>query len=173
MVASARPRRVAGERGQFGRIRSNSRRVRRAVVVQSQGGPGRLASSAFSKSIPRMSFEHQRHKPPRELAQPRELLVVCAPLRSNVNLSRIVRMPDIEREVSIRMDETPMAVYQEQIRARVAAEGRVAFSLFFDGEKMQSRIVGVFLAILELIRHEHYRAEQPLDFGEIYILAPR
>jgi tRNA G18 (ribose-2'-O)-methylase SpoU len=38
-----------------------------------------------------MVFEHQRHKPPRELAQPRELLVVCAPLRSNVNLSRIVR----------------------------------------------------------------------------------
>jgi tRNA G18 (ribose-2'-O)-methylase SpoU len=38
-----------------------------------------------------MSFEHQRHKPPRELAHPRELLAVCAPLRSNVNLSRIVR----------------------------------------------------------------------------------
>lgn len=38
-----------------------------------------------------MSFEHQRHKPPRPLARPRELLVVCAPLRSNVNLSRIVR----------------------------------------------------------------------------------
>ena len=38
-----------------------------------------------------MTFEHQRHKPLRELTQPRELLVVCAPLRSNVNLSRIVR----------------------------------------------------------------------------------
>lgn len=37
------------------------------------------------------SFEHQRHKPPRPLAKPRELLIVCAPLRSNVNLSRIVR----------------------------------------------------------------------------------
>lgn len=36
-------------------------------------------------------FEHLRHKPPRELSQPRELLVVCAPLRSNINLSRIVR----------------------------------------------------------------------------------
>jgi tRNA G18 (ribose-2'-O)-methylase SpoU len=36
-------------------------------------------------------FEHLRHKPPRTLAQPRELLLVCAPLRSNVNLSRIVR----------------------------------------------------------------------------------
>ena len=36
-------------------------------------------------------FEHQRHKPPRDLARPRELVVVCAPLRSNVNLSRIAR----------------------------------------------------------------------------------
>lgn len=37
------------------------------------------------------TFEHQRHKPPRSLARPRELVVVCAPLRSSVNLSRIVR----------------------------------------------------------------------------------
>ena len=36
-------------------------------------------------------FEHQRHKRPLQLSRPRELLVVCAPLRSNVNLSRIVR----------------------------------------------------------------------------------
>jgi tRNA G18 (ribose-2'-O)-methylase SpoU len=36
-------------------------------------------------------MEHERHKPPRALARPRELLVVCAPLRSHVNLSRIVR----------------------------------------------------------------------------------
>lgn len=34
---------------------------------------------------------HQRHKPPRALADPRNLVVVCAPLRSNINLSRIVR----------------------------------------------------------------------------------
>jgi tRNA G18 (ribose-2'-O)-methylase SpoU len=39
-----------------------------------------------------MAFEHQRHKPPVELARPRELLLVCAPLRSNVNLSQIVRL---------------------------------------------------------------------------------
>jgi tRNA G18 (ribose-2'-O)-methylase SpoU len=36
-------------------------------------------------------FAHKRHKPPRPLLQPRELVVVCAPMRSNVNLSRIVR----------------------------------------------------------------------------------
>lgn len=36
-------------------------------------------------------FEHQRHKPPRELAEARPLLLVCAPMRSNINLSRIAR----------------------------------------------------------------------------------
>jgi len=36
-------------------------------------------------------FIHQRHKPPRVLQQPRELIVACAPLRSNVNLSHIIR----------------------------------------------------------------------------------
>ncbi|MCY2974015.1 MAG: TrmH family RNA methyltransferase [Planctomycetota bacterium] len=37
-------------------------------------------------------FEHLRHKPPSTLAQSRELTIVLAPMRSNVNLSRIVRL---------------------------------------------------------------------------------
>jgi tRNA G18 (ribose-2'-O)-methylase SpoU len=37
-------------------------------------------------------FVHERHKPPKELVRPRELVVVCAPLRSNINLSRIARV---------------------------------------------------------------------------------
>ncbi len=37
------------------------------------------------------AFTHQRHKPPTPLAQPRELVVACAPMRSNINLSHIVR----------------------------------------------------------------------------------
>jgi tRNA G18 (ribose-2'-O)-methylase SpoU len=37
-------------------------------------------------------FVHQRYKPLAALDRPRELIVACAPLRSNVNLSRIVRV---------------------------------------------------------------------------------
>jgi tRNA G18 (ribose-2'-O)-methylase SpoU len=36
-------------------------------------------------------FIHERHKPPSPLDRPRELVLACAPLRSNVNLSHIVR----------------------------------------------------------------------------------
>jgi tRNA G18 (ribose-2'-O)-methylase SpoU len=49
-------------------------------------------------------FEHQRHKPPRVLAQPRELVIVCAPMRSSINLSRIARAAGccgVERIIAI------------------------------------------------------------------------
>ena|SRR5436190_4853641 len=36
-------------------------------------------------------FVHERHKPPSPLTRPREIVVCCAPMRSNVNLSNIVR----------------------------------------------------------------------------------
>jgi tRNA G18 (ribose-2'-O)-methylase SpoU len=38
-----------------------------------------------------MRFEQVRHRPPSPLERPRELLLACAPMRSNVNLSTIVR----------------------------------------------------------------------------------
>jgi len=37
-------------------------------------------------------FAHQRHKPPTALSRPRELTVAMPPMRSNVNVSRIVRL---------------------------------------------------------------------------------
>jgi len=36
-------------------------------------------------------FTHVRHKPPAALEQPRQLIVACCPMRSNVNLAKIVR----------------------------------------------------------------------------------
>ena len=36
-------------------------------------------------------FTQQRHKPSAELQRPRQLVVACPPMRSNVNLSRIAR----------------------------------------------------------------------------------
>ena len=36
-------------------------------------------------------FEQVRHRPATPLAQPREIVLACAPMRSNVNLSTIVR----------------------------------------------------------------------------------
>lgn len=87
-------------------------------------------------------------------------------------LSRILQTREVIQTSKIRYDDTPIAVWGRRISERVLQEGRCAFSSFFDGENLRSRIVGIFLAILELVRHHHYRAEQPAHHGEIWILPP-
>lgn len=87
-------------------------------------------------------------------------------------LSRVLARNTAASPAKVIYDDTPISTYIERIRARVAAEGRVAFSSFFAGTNSRSRIVGIFLAILELLRHYHLRAEQPVEYGEIWVLPP-
>lgn len=88
-------------------------------------------------------------------------------------LGRIVKTKTEEpSHANIRYDDTPISVHMDRIRDRVMKTGRVKFSDFFQGENERSRIVGVFLAILELIRHYSFRAEQPNEYGEITVLPP-
>lgn len=87
-------------------------------------------------------------------------------------LGRILHKKVLEDTAAIRYDETPQAVYLERIASQVRAQGRVPFSSFFEGTNQRSKIIGLFLAVLELLRHHGFRAEQPLAYGEIYILPP-
>jgi segregation and condensation protein A len=70
---------------------------------------------------------------------------------------------------SIRYDETPIHIYMQRIDERLRREGRVAFTGFFENTVHKSTLVGMFLAVLELVRHQHARAAQPELFGEIWI----
>jgi len=87
-------------------------------------------------------------------------------------LSRVLQKKAVDDSRSIRYDDTPMSVYIEQISARVHETGSVEFSALFAGTNQRSKIIGVFLAVLELLRHHGFRAEQPVEFGEIMILPP-
>ena len=88
-------------------------------------------------------------------------------------LSRILKGVIVEEETAIVYDDTPIAVWQQRIRERIKQQGRVQFSEFFEGENVQRRIVGIFLAILELVRHHGFRTDQPQLHGEIWIMPPR
>ena len=88
-------------------------------------------------------------------------------------LSRVIQKKVVESTSRIRYDDTPISVYIDRIRARVQEAGRVPFSEFFEGTNLRSKVVGIFLAVLELLRHHGFRAEQPLEYGEIYVLPPR
>lgn len=87
-------------------------------------------------------------------------------------LSRVLQKKHVEETSAIRYDETPISVYSSRISEQVRAQGRVAFSQFFEQTNERSRIIGVFLAVLELLRHHGFRAEQPIAYGEIFILPP-
>jgi segregation and condensation protein A len=87
-------------------------------------------------------------------------------------LVRVLKKKEVERTSRIRYDDTPISVYIERIAGRVRGEGRTPFSAFFDGANDRPRIAGIFLAVLELLRHHSFRAVQPVDFGEIWILPP-
>lgn len=87
-------------------------------------------------------------------------------------LGRVLRRKVVEEEARIRYDDTPISVYVGQISERVRREKRVAFTSLFDDATHRSKIVGLFLALLELLRRHSFRADQPVAFGEIWILPP-
>jgi segregation and condensation protein A len=70
---------------------------------------------------------------------------------------------------SIRYDETPIHVYMQRIDERLRRERRVAFTSFFESSVHRSKLVAMFLAVLELVRHQHALAAQPQEYGEIWL----
>lgn len=87
-------------------------------------------------------------------------------------LSRVLRRTAAQHDANVRNEEIPLAVHIQTVGERVRQEGRVAFTSFFEGTAKRSTIVGLFLAVLELLRHHRFRAVQTGDYGEIWILPP-
>jgi segregation and condensation protein A len=86
--------------------------------------------------------------------------------------SRVIREKAAAKATKIRYDDTPIDVHMARIEARIAAEGRLSFASLFEPGMHRSRMVGLFLALLELIRHHRARVEQAELFGEIWVLPP-
>lgn len=87
-------------------------------------------------------FEHLRHKPPHSLARPRELVVVCAPMRSNINLSRIARA------ASCSGIERMICTGTAKLERKIARDG---------ADEIQLEIHRTLPPVLEKLREEGYR----------------
>jgi segregation and condensation protein A len=72
----------------------------------------------------------------------------------------------------ITVDQTPMHVYMEEVADRLQREGRMLFSSLFRPPFTRSRLVGYFLAVLELTRRFRVQAEQDEAFGDIWLCLP-
>ena len=88
-------------------------------------------------------------------------------------MGRILRETEQLQPSSIVYDETPMHVYMQDIHDRLVEEGRIAFSDLFSAGMHKSALIGIFLAILELIRHHDMQFEQDPPYGEIWIQASK
>jgi segregation and condensation protein A len=83
---------------------------------------------------------------------------------------RIMRETDASRPASIVYDDTPIHVYMSRIYARLIEAGQLSFRDLFEPDMHKSTLVGIFLAVLELVRHHQVRVDQNALFGEIWIL---
>jgi len=66
-------------------------------------------------------------------------------------------------------DDTPVELHATDILDRLAREGPMTFRRIFEGRTVRSEIVGLFLAMLELVRRKKILAKQGENFGEIHI----
>ena len=82
---------------------------------------------------------------------------------------RIIRETEATKPSSIVYDDTPIHVYMGRIHARLVDEGRLSFGDLFEPEMHKSTLIGIFLAVLELVRHHHVRVDQNALFGEIWL----
>ena len=69
----------------------------------------------------------------------------------------------------VEKDDTPLALHQDDILDRLNRDGPMPFSRIFQGKTRKTEIIGLFLAMLELIRQGSIRIEQDQPFAEIYL----
>lgn len=85
--------------------------------------------------------------------------------------ARLMRETQGLQPKTITIDDTPQEVYERQVLERVRADRRVNFRDVFAPPWTRSKLIGLFLAILELIKRRELTLEQLEPFGEIWLLA--
>jgi segregation and condensation protein A len=123
-------------------------------------------SRSWQQHFPRLSTDLPRHE--RDMAGEPIHEVELWDLVSA--FGRIIRETEAAKPSSIVYDDTPIHVHMSRIHARLVEAGRLSFRELFDPSMHKSKLIGIFLAILELVRHHHIRVEQNALFGEIWVL---
>ncbi|MCI0379479.1 MAG: segregation/condensation protein A [Gemmataceae bacterium] len=82
---------------------------------------------------------------------------------------RLMRETNALAPKQIEMDETPIHVHMERILELLRVRYRVTFTEVFAPPHDRGRLLGLFLAILELMKSTQIEAEQPEAFGDIWL----
>jgi segregation and condensation protein A len=86
---------------------------------------------------------------------------------------RLMRETTAQEPQAVVVDHTPLHVHMDDVVARLERDGPLPFSALFTPPYTRSRLVGLFLAILELAKTGRLIPEQAEPFGDILVrLAP-
>ncbi len=83
---------------------------------------------------------------------------------------RLLRATLSHQQQAIVIDDTPQHVHMANLLEVLRrAEGPVRFEELFQPPHTKGRLIGLFLAVLELIKCRRIRADQSATFGSIYV----
>jgi segregation and condensation protein A len=83
--------------------------------------------------------------------------------------ARLMRETMTSQPQAVVVDHTPLHVHVEYVERRLAEAGRLPFSALFVPPHTRSRLVGLFLAVLELAKTGRLVAEQEAPFADILL----
>jgi segregation and condensation protein A len=73
----------------------------------------------------------------------------------------ICKATGVARDIRHIKDDTPIDLYQIEILHRLQTEGPMTFERIFESKSNRVVMIGLFLALLELIREKLVWAKQP------------
>jgi segregation and condensation protein A len=85
---------------------------------------------------------------------------------------RLMRETAALQPSQIVMDDTPLHIHMERILGILRQKGRATLAELFSPPRTRGRLLGLFLATLELIKGGQACAEQLEPFGELWLCLP-
>ena len=128
-----------------------------------------------SKVLQEHADQQVRHMTRKPVDKPRTPTLSAQPIQKVELWDLVSAFGRLMREISalqpqqIVMDDTPIHVHMENIAARLQASGHIVFRELFTPPHTRGRLLGLFLATLELVKGRRAIAEQPDNFGEIVL----
>ena len=85
--------------------------------------------------------------------------------------ARLMHETELVAVTTVQVDETPQHVHEERVLAAVAAAGRVTLRALFTPPHTKPRLIGLFLAVLELVKRQAVWLDQAAAFDDVWVCA--
>ena len=83
--------------------------------------------------------------------------------------SQLMKQTMMNVPTKVTYDDTPIQEYMNDVLQAVHLHTSISFTDLFKGICERNRIIGFFLALLELVRLNRIKIEQPVNYANIQI----